>query len=130
MFLGLPDPNSLMYGSRSGSGSFLPTRIFFSIAICALPALSSLLHALLRQTELELQEVTPESIERFIEDQAFLPLYDLAPPLTPSPISCHSFSVFYVLLVEVTDGDGVGEELNHTTTSKRGPLLNSQYSLG
>jgi hypothetical protein len=45
----------------------------------------------------------------------------MAPPLTPSPISCHSFSVFYVLLVELTDGEGVGEELN-TTARKPGPL--------
>jgi hypothetical protein len=43
----------LMYMYVSRSGSFLPTRIFFSIAICALPALSSLLHAVRCQTELE-----------------------------------------------------------------------------
>jgi hypothetical protein len=38
---------SLMYMYVSRSGSFLPTQIFFSIAICALPALSSLLHAVM-----------------------------------------------------------------------------------
>ncbi len=37
--------------------------------------------------------IVPESIERFIGDQAFLPSYDLAPPPLPSA-SGLSFSVF------------------------------------
>ncbi len=39
--------------------------------------------------------VAAESIEWFIEDQAFALSYDFAPPPSPRPpASCHSFSVF------------------------------------
>ncbi len=34
---------------------------------------------------------TPESIEWFIEDQAFLPSYDFAPPFPRKSVSCLSF---------------------------------------
>jgi hypothetical protein len=58
----------------------------------------------------------------FIEDQAFSPLYNLAPPSPPpSPVS--KLSLFFcVSLVELTDwkrgGGEVGEELNYTTARK------------
>ncbi len=41
-------------------------------------------------------------IQLFIEDKAFSPLYDLAPPPPPIPLSS------YVLPVELTDGSGAG----------------------
>ncbi len=62
----------------------------------------------------ENQEASPESIEWFIEDQAFLRSYDLAPQPSPSPPlqseSCLSFSV--VLRVAgraYADGRGGGQ---------------------
>ncbi len=58
-----------------------------------------------------------ESIECFKPDQAFLPSYDLAPPPTLYP------------LAEGGVGEGVGEELNHSTARKPGPLGFVQYSL-
>ncbi len=66
--------------------------------------------------------------ELFIEDQAFSPSYDLAPspPLPPLPsASCLSFSVFLCVAGRAywrEMGDGVGEEPNHTTARKSGPL--------
>ncbi len=76
----------------------------------------------------------PESTEWFTEFQAFLLSYDSAPrpPLYPlsrqqvvslSQPSC-------VSPVEFTGGgDGVGEEPNHTTARKPGPLHIIQYVL-
>jgi hypothetical protein len=67
----------------------------------------------------------PESIERFIEDQAFSPSYDLAPPPTP-PIS--KLSLFLSLPVcrlpsyPTGEEGGGGEEQNHLTAGKPGPL--------
>jgi hypothetical protein len=75
----------------------------------------------------------PESIERFIEDQAFLPTYDLAhspPPPFPSA-SWLSFSVF--LCAGRTywreRGGGMGAEPNLTTARRPDPLWIIQYSL-
>jgi hypothetical protein len=53
-----------------------------------------------------------ESVEWFIEDQAFLQSFDSAPrppPLPPIPsASCLSFSVFLCVTSELTDGRGGG----------------------
>jgi hypothetical protein len=67
-----------------------------------------------------------ESIEQFIEDQAFLSSYDSAspPPLSRQKVVSLSQSSCG-LPVEPTDGrwgDGVDEEPNHTTMRKSGPL--------
>ncbi len=67
----------------------------------------------------------PESIERFIEDQAFSPSYDLAAPPTP-PIS--KLSLFLSLSVcrlpsyPTGEERRDGEEQNHTTARKSSPL--------
>jgi hypothetical protein len=48
-----------------------------------------------------------ESIEWFIDDQAFLRSYDSAPPAPPLPsASCLSFSVFLCVAGRATDGRG------------------------
>ncbi len=66
----------------------------------------------------------PESIEWFIEDQAF---FGSAPtPLPPSPVSNLSLflglSVCRRLTLLAGGGKGVGEEPKHMTASKPGPL--------
>jgi hypothetical protein len=70
----------------------------------------------------------------FMEDQAFSPSSDMAPSLPQPPSSSDSkMSLFLssscVSPVELTDGrdqggggEGVGEEPNHTTVKKFGPL--------
>jgi hypothetical protein len=67
-----------------------------------------------------------ESIEQFIEGQAFLPSYDSAPPPQLSRQQVVSLSQSSCgLPVEPTDGrwgDGVDEEPNLTTMRKSGPL--------
>jgi hypothetical protein len=68
----------------------------------------------------------------FIEGLAFSPSYDLAPSPPPFTLSRqHAVSLLQsscVLPVRLTDGErgreGVGEEPNHTTARKPGPLLN------
>jgi hypothetical protein len=73
----------------------------------------------------------------FIKHQDFSPPYDLAPPPTPAVsrqqvVSLSKTSYVHVSQVEPTDGrgrEGVGEEPNHTTSRKPGPLLIVQYSL-
>jgi hypothetical protein len=79
----------------------------------------------------------PESIEWLIEAQAFLRSDDSAPhptPFRPLPAeSCLSFSVFQCVAGKREErgerGEGVGEELNHTTARKPGPLSIIQNSL-
>jgi hypothetical protein len=67
------------------------------------------------------------SIQWFIEDQAFLRSYDLAPlPLLPSPIS--KMSLF--LSLPVCRGGGVSQEPNHSNARKPSPLQIIQYSRG
>ncbi len=67
-----------------------------------------------------------QSIEWFMEDQAFSPSFDLAhspSPQPPSPIS--KLSLFLSLPVLSNwrkRGEGVGEEPDHTTPRKHGPL--------
>ncbi len=50
----------------------------------------------------------PESIEWFIEDQAFSPSYDLAPPAPPLPSSVSKLSLFLRLPVCRRTGGGRG----------------------
>ncbi len=71
-----------------------------------------------------------ESIERFIEAQAFLRSSDLAPRPPPRPFlpsaSCLSFPVFLCVAgwAYLRKGrKGVGEEPNHTTAREPGPQL-------
>jgi hypothetical protein len=69
----------------------------------------------------ETEVLAPESIERFIEDQAFSPSYhlDQPPPLLASKsVSLLSLPVCRLL---ADRGEGVGEELNHMTARKLGP---------
>ncbi len=54
----------------------------------------------------------PESIERFVEDQAFSPSYDLEHRKTEKERQ----------LAQEKGGKRVGEEPNHTTAKKPGPL--------
>jgi hypothetical protein len=69
-----------------------------------------------------------ESIEGFIEDRAFLRLYESAQHPPPFPFSCQQvFSLSQsssVSPVELTDrrDRGIGVEPNHTTARKLGPL--------
>jgi hypothetical protein len=68
-----------------------------------------------------------ESIERFLEDHAFSPLYNLAPPPPPFPLSpvikVSLFLRLSVSLVELADGGGGGVlEPNHIKRGKPGPL--------
>ncbi len=66
-----------------------------------------------------------ESIEWFIEDQAFSPSYDLAPPPLSRQKVVSLAQSSCVSPVEMNDGrreEGVGEEPNHTTVRKPGPL--------
>jgi hypothetical protein len=91
-----------------------------------------------------------------MEDQAFSPSYDLAPPPhPPSPFpsaSCLSFSVFLFVsgwaCWRTEEGEGVGEEPNYTSekawvsinhsifseehkyTSTEAEFMNVQYRLG
>jgi hypothetical protein len=66
-------------------------------------------------------EIIAESTELFIEEQAFLSSYGLAPPPPPSPsASCHSFSVF--LRVAGRAYRGRGERPSHTMARMPGPL--------
>jgi hypothetical protein len=72
--------------------------------------------------------ISAESIECFLEDQAFLPSYDLAPAQSPAPVFRQQV-LFLGLPVcrrsSLLTGDsweGVGEEPNHTTAGKPGPL--------
>jgi hypothetical protein len=72
------------------------------------------------------RQLVAESIEWFIEDQAFLRSHDSAPrhpPLPLTSVSCLSFSVFLCVAVQACGrGDvGVGEEPNHSTARKPGP---------
>jgi hypothetical protein len=69
----------------------------------------------------EVDFTATESIERFMEGQAFLPLYDFSPPPPPQVVPLLSLPVcpWSSLLIEV---EGVGEEPNHTTARKSGPL--------
>jgi hypothetical protein len=60
-----------------------------------------------------------------MEDQAFLPSYDLAPPLPPPP---HLPSKKSDNLL-TGEGGGLGEEPDHTSPKKPGPLKFIQYSL-
>ncbi len=76
--------------------------------------------------------VSPDSIECFIEDQAFSRSYDLAPrPPPPLRVSLTGDKDTERLRkrVNLRTGEGrkqgVGEEPNHTTTRKPG-LLNSK----
>jgi hypothetical protein len=70
----------------------------------------------------------PESIERFTEDQAFLPSYDLAPPQPPSLClsrqearpATHRKTEKERQLPDRRVGEGVREEPNHTTARKPG----------
>jgi hypothetical protein len=68
----------------------------------------------------------PESIEQFIEDQAFFSSYDSTPPPPLSRQQVVSLSQSSCgLPVEPTDGrwgDGVDEVPNHTTMRKSGTL--------
>ncbi len=79
--------------------------------------------------------VLVNNIESFIEDQAFLPSYELAPPPLFPPLpsaSCLSFSVFLCVVVQAywrERREGVGEEPNHTLARKPCPLSIIQYSL-
>ncbi len=65
----------------------------------------------------------PESVNGFIEDQAFSPWYDFASPHKLSLILslpvCRQSSI---LAVGCMGRDGVGEEPKHTTSWKPGPL--------
>jgi hypothetical protein len=72
----------------------------------------------------------PESIERFIEDRAFLRSYDLLPtPPSLHPFPLSRLSLFLSLpvcrrskLLTGERGEGMGEEPNHMTARKPGPL--------
>jgi hypothetical protein len=65
--------------------------------------------------------VTAESIEGFIENQAFLRSYDLTPRPPPSPFPVTELFLFLSLIVPPVDladgrgGQGVGEEPNVRT---------------
>ncbi len=67
-----------------------------------------------------------ESIVLYVEDQASSPSSDLAPPSPLSRVQAVSLSrSSWVSPVEITDGrrrEGLGEELNHSTVRKTGPL--------
>jgi hypothetical protein len=70
-----------------------------------------------------------ESIEWVIEDQAFLPSYDLAPPLNPTPSTISKLSLFLSLLAYrrssllTGGGGGVGVEgAKSYDGEKSGPL--------
>ncbi len=72
---------------------------------------------------------TPESIERFIEDPAFLRSVDSAPCPPPSPLCSHqvvslsqSSCVWPAKLTERRGEEGVGEEPNPTIARKPGHL--------
>ncbi len=76
-----------------------------------------------------------ESIEWFLEDQAFSLSYDLAPH---QPLPLYRQQVFSFLGLTVcrrsssrtgSGTEGVGKEPNHTTARKPGPLEIIQYSL-
>jgi hypothetical protein len=70
----------------------------------------------------------PESIVRFIEDQAFSPTYDLASLLLPSlhsnvsKLDSHTGRLRKRDNLLTETGEGVGEEPNHTIARKTGPL--------
>jgi hypothetical protein len=69
-----------------------------------------------------------------MEEKAFSPSYDLAPSPSPPPSPASNLSLCLSLPVccpSITDGRGGrrGEEPNHTTTRKSGPLKYIQYSL-
>ncbi len=64
-----------------------------------------------------------ESIEGFIEDQAFSRLYDLAPPPLPSARQAtHRKIEKEKHLANGRRRGGVGEEPNHPSARKPGPL--------
>ncbi len=78
----------------------------------------------------------PESIEWFLEAQAFFRSRDSAPrPSSPPPSPVNKLSLFLNLPVSrrssllTRGGEGVGEEPNYTTARKPGSLLRIQYSL-
>ncbi len=77
---------------------------------------------------------TPQSIERFIEDPAFLRSYDSAPRSSPSPpLQVASLSPSSCVSPAERKGrrgeEGVGEEPNPPIVSKPGHLYIIQYSL-
>ncbi len=65
--------------------------------------------------------LSPDIIEGFVEDQAFLQSYDWAPRLPPSPlfpqqvVSLSQSTCVTTVVLTMTGGGGVGEEPNHTT---------------
>jgi hypothetical protein len=71
-------------------------------------------------------EVQAESIERFIDDHAFSPSYDLAPPPPPSTSSTGNTQEDRQLRnrenMLMGEEAGGGKEPNHTTARKPGPL--------
>ncbi len=79
--------------------------------------------------------VTAESNERFIEGQAFSQSYNLAPTPPPPPVPSVSDRRHKGRLRKRNNllrgtGEGVGEESNHTTAKKPGPVKMIQYFLG
>jgi|688.fasta_scaffold1139158_1 hypothetical protein len=74
--------------------------------------------------DVKTQEAGPDSIELFIENQAFSPLYDLAPP--PPPLSRRKLyrrhKERYLADGRWGGGGECGEEPNPTTARKTGPL--------
>ncbi len=87
-----------------------------------------------RRQHFLLSLVSPESIEGFIENQAFLLSFDLAPPPPASPLPVSKLSLFISLPVcrrsSLLTGEGVGEEEpNHTTARKPDFLKIIPYSL-
>ncbi len=70
----------------------------------------------------------PESIERFIEDEAFPPSYDLAPPRPLPPYRVSQARQNTETEKDLVD-EGGGGELNHTMARKPGHLYIIEYSL-
>jgi hypothetical protein len=73
---------------------------------------------------MQYSERHPESIGGFIEDQAFLLSYDLAPALSPAGKfdRRHTGRLLKRDNLLTGEGEGVEEGPNHTTARKPGPL--------